>query len=200
MKDLCRIALTTTLVFLVACSEPPPPRSVSQFLEKPFLLEAALVRCTHNRAESRYDAECINAREAVKIIEAKKEESRRADLDEQSQRKRDALRRTQRAAAVARQRAAEARRLRDEAEYLAQFGQLPPSEHVTDEEMTGNVPLAVVPETTNDDLNASGVAGSLPTTGSNAPVAEIVPEVAPPTDLESVRNELRRRNDEGNEQ
>ena len=200
MKSLCRIALTTTLVFLAACSEPPPPRSVTQFLEKPFLLEAALVRCTHNRAESRYDAECINAREAVKIIEAKEEEARRADLDKQSQRKRDALRRTQRAAAVARQRAAEARRLRDEAEYLAQFGQLPPSEHVTDEEMTGNVPLAVVPETTNDDLNASEVAGPLPTTGSNAPIAEVTPEVAPPTDLESVRNELRRRNDEGNEQ
>ncbi len=71
MKALPYIAFTAALVFLAACTEPPPPRSVSTFLEYPNKLEAALVRCTRNRSESRYDTECLNAREAVKIIEAK---------------------------------------------------------------------------------------------------------------------------------
>ena len=57
------------------------------------LLEAAMVRCQRDRREMRYDKECINAREAVSIVEAEEEALRRAERDAQSEEKRRALRR-----------------------------------------------------------------------------------------------------------
>ena len=197
---LLRITITAAAVMLhAACVEPPPPRTVSQFIEHPILLEAALVRCTRNRAESRYDAECVNAREAVMLTEAKADSNRRAELEAQSKRKRDALRNTQRAQAEARRRVAEAQRQREEAEYLAQFGVLPPIEEPVTEELSGNVPMAVIPDAQHNDATYTGEVGTLPEIGSNAPVMEIAPDEEPETDLESIRDELRRRNDERNE-
>lgn len=197
MKALKTTYLLGIAALLGACAKEPPPRSVQEFLDNPLLLEAALVRCTQNRAESRYDAECVNAREAVKIVEAKEERKRQAELEAQSQAKREALRRTQQAAAEARRRAEEARRRREEAEYLAQFGELPPGAEVVDIE-TGNEPLAVIPEARDNDAQLSGVEASvpLPTTGSNAPVVEESPAEETPADLESIRDELRRRNED----
>ena len=171
MKALPYIALTAALGFLAACTEPAPPRSVSTFLEYPNKLEAALVRCTKNRSESRYDTECLNAREAVKIIEAKVESMRRADLEVQSKRKRDALRRTQRAATEARRRTAENMARRDEAAYLAQFGETPPAAEGT---VASNVPMALIPATGSN-------APTLPT-GSNAPTVEVMPKEIDPAD------------------
>jgi hypothetical protein len=173
--------------FLVACSEELPPRSVQEFLDDPILLEAAVVRCAQSRAETRYEAECVNARQAVSIIEAREERERAALLEEQSQRKRDALRQTQEAAAEARRRAEEAERLRREAEYLAQFGELPPPEDAADDaaETVGNVPGAVIPDEPAT-APAAGNTQDLPATdGSNAP-----------TDLNAVREELRRRGED----
>ncbi len=133
-------------VLLTACSEEPPPRSVEEFIANPVVLEAVMVRCSRNRAETRYEAECLNAREAVDRILAREKALRRAELEAESERKREALRRAQRAAAEARRRAAEAARLREEAEYLAQFGEvpveLPPAE---DPGPAGNAPVAVIP-------------------------------------------------------
>ena len=197
MKAAANLALIATTTLLAACSEPPPPRTVSEFMENSNLLEAALVRCTANRSETRYDAECINAREAVRLSEKKDEELRRAELEAESQRKRDALRRTQRAATEARRRAAEAARRREEAEYLAQFGELPPRPEGENEAMSGNVPQAVIPEAIIDNEALDQQSGSLPT-GSNAPTIEVMPEEEPETDLEAIREELRRRSDEGN--
>ncbi len=171
MKALRPIALTAALVFLVACSEPAPPRSVSTFLEHPNLLEAALVRCTKNRSESRYDTGCLNAREAVKIIEAKVEAGQRADLEVQSQRKRDALRRTQRAATEARRRTAANMARRDEAAYLAQFGEVLPAE---DGAVASNIPMAIISE-------PRSTAQSLPT-GNNVPTAEVMPRDVVPAE------------------
>jgi hypothetical protein len=188
------------MAFLAACSEEPPPRTVTEFIDNPILLEAALVRCRQNRVESRYEPECVNAREAVMVTEAKEDSARRVELEAQSKRKRDALRNTQRAAAEARRRAVEARRRREEAEYLAQFGVLPPSEDTEVEETNGNVPMAVLPKPVDDGTTFSDGAGTLPETGSNAPVAEISPDDETASDLESIRDELKRRNDEGNEQ
>ena len=54
---------------------------------------------------------------------------RAEQFEAQFERKREALRRTQAAAAEARRRSAEAERRRREAEYLAQFGELPPPEN-----------------------------------------------------------------------
>jgi hypothetical protein len=196
MKALPYIAMITSFLVLVACSEPPQPRSVSTFIEHPILLEAALIRCTQNRDESRYDPECVNAREAVRLLQAEDDEAHRAELEARSQRKRDALRRTQRAATEARRRATEAQRRREEAEYLAQFGELPPRAVEEIDNTTGNMPLAVIPEAENDDVTLNSGGGSLPTIGSNAPTAELTPVEDPVSDIDSIRDELRRRNDE----
>ncbi len=197
MKALPYIALTAALVFLAACTEPAPPRSVSTFLEYPNKLEAALVRCTRNRSESRYDTECLNAREAVKIIEAKVESMRRADLELQSKRKRDALRRTQRAATEARRRRAENIARREEAAYLAQFGVMPPAAVGT---VASNVPMAVI-----------SAAGSNAPTVEVMPkeidpaiaiieeviIREVLPQAEPPPDLGVIRDELQQLDDAG---
>jgi len=148
---------------LAGCEEEQPPRSTMEFLDNPIMLEAAMVRCSQDRAATRYDAECVNARQAVSQIEAREEVVRQAEFDARSTRKRQALRRTQEAAAQARRRAADAERLRIEAEYLAQFGVAPPPA----------------------------------TDGGNAPGIAVQPEEeAPATDLESIRDELQRRNEE----
>lgn len=185
-------------VLLAACAEPPPPRSVNEFLENPIVLEAVLVRCSQNRSETRYEAECVNAREANKLVAAREEAARRAKFEEQSERKRQALRRTQEAAATARRRAAEAQRRREEAAYLAQFGEIPadaePGAAGSD---GGNVPMAVIPEpveepgTDTSGLYSEPLVEPSPETG-NAPTVER----EEPQDLDEIRDELRRRNEE----
>jgi len=153
-----------------------------------------MVRCSQDRAKTRYDAECINARQAVARVQAKEEAAEKAALEARSERKRSALRRTQEAAREARRRAAEAQRLREEAEYLAQFGVAPPgTEAANDPLADGNVPVAVVPEATEEPDTADAQPAI---DGGNAPVVDSAPE-PPASDLESIREELRRRNEDG---
>jgi hypothetical protein len=186
MRQQHLVILLCTGAFLAACSEKLPPRSVQDFLDDPIQLEAAVVRCAESRSETRYEVECVNARQAVSIIEAREERERAVLFEEQSQRKRDALRRTQEAAAEARRRAEEAERLRREAEYLAQFGELPPpKESAEGSEMSGNVPGAVIPDETTPAQAAGGVEDVPATDGANAP-----------TDLDEVREELQRRGED----
>lgn len=204
---MINISRLTTVVLgaavLAGCSEKEPPvRTVTEFVENPILLEAAMVRCSRDRRESRYDPECVNAREAVNRIEAREEETRRAELEARSESKRRALRRMQEAQAEAQRRAAEAERLRREAEYLAQFGVLPPSDEGGDsnEFEEGNAPIAVVPEA-GVDAQSSEVYGKPLTAGdgSNAPAARTEPvEESPetPADLQGIREELKRRSEE----
>jgi hypothetical protein len=193
--------LTLTLgviCLLAACSEEPPPRSVAEFIDEPIMLEAAMVRCLQNRTATRYDAECINARQAAQQIEAKKEATRRVELEAQSESKRLALRRAQQAASKARWRAAENERLREEAEYLAQFGVVPPmeGEALADGQDIGNPTLTINPE--GSEQRSGPVGAVLPATdGGNAPMSSTAPEEdTPATDLAAVRDELQRRNDE----
>ena len=164
---------------LAACAEDAPPvRSVTEFVENPILLEAAMVRCTRNRVETRYDAECIPAREAVGTIEATEEEVRRVELEARSEAKRRALRRTQEAQAEARRRAEMEAKRREEAEYLAQFGVLPPADEGQQDELPeGNVPLVVVPESADSGQSAGIGTGDIlqATDGGNAPVMETTP-------------------------
>jgi hypothetical protein len=131
----------------------------------------------------------------VSIIEAKDERARRDAFEAQSDRKREALRRTQRAAAEARRRSAEAERLRKEAAYLAQFGEPPPApdgESAGDEAAT-NAPSMVIPEAgENSDATAAPVASPPASDGGNAPAAESEPA----SDLDAIREELRKRNEE----
>ncbi len=206
------LMLLCSSLFVLACSEERPARSVREFLDNPQFLEAAVVRCAQNRTESRYDAECINARQAVSVIEASEERSRRDKLEAQSKSKRDALRRTQRAAASARQQAAERERLREEAEYLAQFGVAPPPAVEPElRQLEANSPGAVIPSPEQTEQSPAPQisqdrpvvfdepvrenSDSVPASdGGNAPVVTSEPE--PETDLTSVRDELRRRQEE----
>lgn len=195
--------LTTFLIgaaMLAGCEpEPPPARTVKEFIDNPILLEAAIVRCSPDSYEYRYDEECRNARAAVSTIQAKEEEARRKELEARSERKREALRRTRQAQAEARRRAEEAERLRKEAEYLAQFGVLPPSEENPEgsDLPEGNVPIAVVPEAETMPQATVAPESITPTTpGSNAPTVQIEPAGEEPgTDLQDIREELRRRSD-----
>jgi len=169
-----------------------------EFLDEPIMLEAAMVRCLQDRTATRYDAECINARQAVRQIEAKEEAARRVELEAQSESKRLALRRAQRAASEARRRAAENERLREESEYLAQFGVAPPVEGVTLEygQDIGDPTLTINPE--GSEQRSGSVGAVLPATdGGNAPMSSTAPaENTPATDLAAVRDELQRRDDE----
>ena len=183
--------LSGVIVLLGACSEEQPPRSVNEFLENPILLEATVVRCSQNRSETRYDPECVNAREAVSRMAAREEQAGRAALEAQSVRKREALRRTQEAAAEARRRTAEANRRREEAEYLAQFGALPadPNAEIDAAAAATNAPGAVIPEAPEEAATNSGASDLLATDGGNAPQMEQVEG----SNLDEVSEELRRR-------
>jgi hypothetical protein len=177
---LCGLAL------VVGCAEEAPPTSARQFLDNPIMLEAAVVRCAQNRSETRYDVECVNVRQAISIIEAKEERARRDAFEAESDRKRQALRRTQQATAEARRRAEEAARQRKEAAYLAQFGELPPREDDSEVDRVDARPTNALDSMAPEPENPPAVDGG------NAPLAEPAPE----RDLDAVREELRRRNEE----
>ena len=174
--------IMSVLGLLAACSREPPPRPLSDFMEDPILLEATMVRCAQNRSQTKYLADCVNAREAANRMAVVEDEARRKELDAQSERKRQSLRRTQQAAAEARRRRAEAQRLREEAEYLAQFESSPlgPTGPVDRADgsggLSGNEPGAVIlpPDAANGvDTTAEG-----------------------PADLDAVREELKRRQED----
>ncbi len=212
MNKTILLMLLCSCLFVAACSEDRPARSVREFMDNPQFLEAAVVRCSQNRSESRYDAECINARQAISLIESREERARRDQLEEDSKAKRYALRRMQRAAAAARQQVSDNARLREEAEYLAQFGAVPPpAEEPELQQLEANSPGAVLPRPVQTQQTPAVVDAEDPpvifdepvrayndsvpaSDGGNAPLMKSEPE--PETDLNSVRDELRRRQEE----
>ena len=185
MKTLRLNICFSGLVLLAACAKEPPPITVSEFMENSRLLEATMVRCGQNRSEMKYEAACVNARDAVNRLEVGEKQARHAELEAQSERKRQALRRTQEAAAEARRRALEAQRRREEAEYLGVFDRVAP-------DGTG---LA------GDADSAAGTAGNAPGVEITPPEPESVEDAAEDTesgtgvgrDLKSIREELKRR-------
>lgn len=183
----CRFALVAGIPLLIsACAKELPPRSVDEFVENPILLEATMVRCAENRSQKKYDAECVNARDAVNRISTMQEKEQRAELEAQSEQKRQALRRTQEAAAEARRRAAEAQRMREEAAYLGQFDAVPPTGTASDAPAT------------SADTSAAGTSGNSPGV-TISPMPQTAPEeeaTAAPSDLEAIREELKRRQDD----
>lgn len=145
-----------------------------------------MVRCGQNRAELKYEAECVNARDAVNRLDVRAQQAKREELEAQSERKRQALRRTQQAAAEARRRALEAQKRREEAEYLGVFDGVTPNG-------TG---LAENPEITTDE--GHGPEGNMPGVEIAPPEPQpednvIFAEPEPASDLESIREELKRR-------
>jgi len=191
MKILQFSIFAGATALLLACTKEPPPRTVTEFVENPILLEATMVRCAQDRSRSKYEVDCVNAREAANRLAVAEDEDRRKELEAQSERKRQALRRTQRAAAEARRRAAEARRLREEAEYLGQFNR-PPGEQ--------QLPQPVENETPGISGNQPGAVISPPDTEqppANAPAATTDSPGQGVSDLDAVREELKRRQEEG---
>jgi hypothetical protein len=178
-KSIVIVALAGTML-LASCSK-EKPRTTAEFLDNPRLLEATMVRCAANRTEMKYTEECVNAREAVDRLAVRDEEARRSQLEAESIRKREALRRAQQASEEAQMRAQELERLRREAEYLGQFDEVPPRED-------GNAP-AVDPAAQQPDNAPPPAAGTAPPT-DDAP-ATALPESA--ATLDDVREELRRR-------
>lgn len=106
---------------LLAGCEEPRPTPVTQFMEDPIAMEATIIRCNADRAIRRHDPECVNAREAVRITEAIEQRARRETLEEQSERKLQALRKARDAADAALRHAEEERKRLAEEEYLRQF-------------------------------------------------------------------------------
>jgi hypothetical protein len=190
---------------LAACGEEPPPHSVTEFVADPILLEATMVRCGQDRAASRYDAECINARDAVDSIAKAEEEARRQELEAESERKRQVLRRARQAAAEARQRAQEAQRKREEAAYYGEFEPLPSEEDpVGAAEQDDPEEGSQVESHPDTPPAASAIAADEPPSLAAQPAQPAPDLVSAPeqgseaagTELETVREELRRREEE----
>lgn len=195
MMNLLR--LTTALLvasLLSACAkEEIPPISVAEFMADAILLEATVVRCAHDRSATKYEAECVNAREAGNRIASNDRKDRSKELEAQSARKRQALRRTQQAATEARRRATEARRQREADEYLGIY-QVVPGSGSTGQDLNGGVVTAQ--QTQRSEVlpgNQPGVVVS--------PIAQEEsddPAAGQPTDIDSIREELRRRQEASN--
>lgn len=176
-----------TSLFLAGCSEKPPARKVTQFLEDRIALEAALTRCNADRAGTRDDEECINAREAAKRVSVIEEQERQRGLEAESQRKLDALRRRN-AELEARVRRAEeeARRLEQE-RYEQQFAA--PAAGASEELTSESAP---------QDYDSDARAGE-PTAdpgavaGSEADPRATEADASGSSDLDRVREELQRR-------
>ena len=145
-----------------------------------------MVRCGQNRSEMKYEADCVKARDAINRLERAEEEERRARLEAQSERKRQQLRATQEAAAAARRRAEEERRRREEAEYLGIFEDAP----------SGEVSTAPQNESSAPPLTNTPSTGAEPVTEEAQPPPQSAPPDSQGTDLSSIREELRRRQEE----
>lgn len=179
---LCaNLMLCAGVMSLASCSE-EQPRTTAEFLENPRLLEATMVRCSANRAELKYTTECANAREAVDRLAVREEEAKRSQLEAESIRKREALRRSRQAAEEAQLRAEELERLRREAEYLGQFDEVPAADQ-------RDVPVTNPAPTTND--LAPPPANDTTPVPDEVPPASTLPDAE--TTLDDVREELRRR-------
>ncbi len=177
---------------VVACSEGPQPRTVSDFLEDPIGLEATLTRCNADRGRTRDEPECVNAREANNRLAAEEQRNLERELELESQRKLDAIRRRNEAAAEAARRAEEAARAREEALYEQQFENLPVEQSESDAVTT---PEPIAPDEVSDAM-APAPENVAPAMQEAAPVdAQPAPPPEPAaSDLEALRQEMNRRN------
>ena len=191
MKNTTSSLLLLGVLSLWGCSDEVPPPSVDTFMNDSVLLDATMVRCSANRAQTKYEPECVNAREAINRLARAAEADRRAVLEAQSERKRRALRRTQEAASAARRRAEEAQRAREEAEYLAQFG---PAPATAEPAAAGSGTTESVPATVPAETGVAAPAGAPAAPAGDASGAA---ELSDGKSLEEIREELRRRQEGG---
>lgn len=190
MKTLGQNSCLYGLVLLAACARETPPVSVPEFMENPRLLEATMVRCGQNRAETKYEPDCVNARDAINRLEAREKATRKAELEALSERKRQALRRTQQAAAEARRRAAESQQQRDTAEYLGLT-----EDQIAADPAAGAAPTLNAPRPAEGNVPGVTIAPPEPDKAGQASSPQ-EPDATTSGDLQSIREELQRRNEE----
>lgn len=181
------------IALLAACSEEPRPPTAMEFVENPVLLDATIVRCVENRDELRYEAECINARDAVDLIAVKAEKARRAELEAESERKREALRASQEVADEAKRRALEEERRLQEAEFLGLVVTVPAGTADPSQSMT---PEGTIQEGAMPDAATAVTPGEADAAVSSSEriIAAPTDEAQPAkTDLEEVREKLEQR-------
>ncbi|MEM1262566.1 MAG: EexN family lipoprotein [Pseudomonadota bacterium] len=183
------------LATLVAgCAEEVPVRTVTEFMEDQIGLEATLARCNTDRRGTRNDPECRNAREANKRMASEREAELQRRFDEESQRKRDAIRARNEATEAARRRAEEAAREREEFLYEQQFNG----------DASSVAPNADTNGAAQSSTGPSDGAAESPVPGVDEAAEDSPDDTAAPadeetTDLDAVRRELERRNQDSNQ-
>lgn len=110
-KATVRLTVVAAVVFLAACSQQLPPRSISTLVDDPTVLQGVLFRCNQLQNAALRDPECRNAREAVDRLAADE------GIEQQDEK--------QAAADAGFEKAREARRARDEREHKQQEAQAP---------------------------------------------------------------------------
>lgn len=89
----CRpLAFAGLCLLLAACSDPPPPRTFTYFMEDRIAREGTILHCDQNPQETENDLECANARRASGAIALRLERERVAELERESRIKLEALR------------------------------------------------------------------------------------------------------------
>jgi len=117
---------TAGLLCLLCGCEEPQPISFAEFMDDEFARDGTLIRCNENRAATRDDLECANARRAAAAIALREERARREALELESERKiaelRAEIERERAAARLAEQRAQAAARAAYDAQWEARNG------------------------------------------------------------------------------
>src|SRR5690606_20210555 len=114
-------------VTLLAACEGPKPRSFNDFLTDSLAREGALARCNQDRDANLRDVECANARRAAAAVAVQQERERREQLDRESERKLDEIRRLVALQQQREREAAEAAAAAAEAVYDLQWLESQPS-------------------------------------------------------------------------
>ena len=110
-KATVRLTAVAVVIFLAACSQQLPPRSISSLVDDPAVLQGVLFRCNQLQNAALRDPECRNAREAVDRLAAdeglEQQDDKQATVD------------------AGFEKARQARRARDERERKRQEAQAP---------------------------------------------------------------------------
>ena len=80
------LSIALVLTVLSGCGK-PEPLYYTDFMEDRFAREGTLARCNQDRDASINDIECANARRAAATIALREERARRAQLEQESERK-----------------------------------------------------------------------------------------------------------------
>ena len=86
------LAFAGLCLLLAACSDPPPPRTFTYFMEDRIAREGTILHCDQNPQETQNDLECANARRASVAIALRLERERVDELERESRIKLEAMR------------------------------------------------------------------------------------------------------------